>query len=595
MIAAPSENLLPWLLGRGKVVGKKRKGGEAAQLPAVLPPYPTRGARRAATALATQRQDELVAFLSALKIVARADTDYLAWFEMGAAIHDYDPGPNGLKIFQAASWLSEKHRTEWDQAKCEEKWVNEYGKRTDDQGVKRKTSIYLRALQLTEEAQSKLIENKEVAREVEEKPQQMNGHHSTHVTIFDAHQKIIFPDLNKLGKPVATCRNARVAIRGLGLTCENDLFHEKMKIGGQAIGEWAGELTDSSVQMLRVAVERAYHFDPGTVNAFDAATQECLQHTSDPICDYLDGLKWDGRKRLDRWLVDYLGAEDTPFNREVGKLTLVAAVRRARQPGCKFDQILVLEGSEGAGKSTAIEILAGTNNFSDQTILGLDDKGHQEALQGVWIYEIADLAGISKADVERIKAFASRTWDRARPAYGRRRFDKPRRCVFIGTTNNDTYLKSQTGNRRFWPVRCLRALLTELARDRDQLWAEAAMLEANGVSLLLPEKLWPHAAQIQDTRRDHDPWDDILAKIAGNTKDEATSCRVEVLGTDGRTMEWRISSRDVLDVVLKIPTEKQNDVTAKRVAYVMRRLGWFGPAAMKIGGAPVRGYARAKP
>ena len=222
-----------------------------------------------------------------------------------------------------------------------------------------------------------------------------------------------------------------------------------MLVGGRIIEQYAGELSDDTVQMLRVMIGQAYGFDPGLMNTHDGLVQECLQRPFDPVCAYLDGLKWDGVPRLDTWLSRYTGATDTPLHRAMSKASLTAAVRRARQPGAKFDAIIVLEGPEGRGKSAAIKILAGEDNFSDQTILPLGDKEQQEALQGVWLYEIADLTGISRAEVEKIKAFASRTIDRARPAYGRSRVDRARRCVFFATTNNETYLKSQTGNRRF--------------------------------------------------------------------------------------------------------------------------------------------------
>ena len=164
-------------------------------------------------------------------------------------------------------------------------------------------------------------------------------------------------------------------------------------------------------------------------------------------------LQWDGVERIGEWLTTYLGAKNTELNRAVGRIALIAQVRRARSPGCKFDQIIVLESPEGKDKSTALLTLAGgPENFSDQTILGQGDRDQQEALRGVWLYEIADLSNIRKAEVEDVKAFASRTHDRARPAYGRFRVDLPRRGVIWATTNNSEYLKSQTGNRRFWPI-----------------------------------------------------------------------------------------------------------------------------------------------
>lgn len=393
---------------------------------------------------------------------------------------------------------------------------------------------------------------------------------------------IRFPDTDKTGKKLATCRNARVAIDGLGIVCEHDTFHGKMLLGGHAIDQWAGELSDEAIQMLRVVIERQFRFDPGLVNAHDAAVQECLQHPFDPVRNFLTGLTWDGLPRIAGWLSTYLGAEDTRLNRAIGTLTLMAAVRRVRQPGCKFDQIIVLESPEGHGKSTAIEILAGAENFSDQTILTLDDKGQQEAVQGVWLYEIADFSGMSKADVDKVKAFASRKVDRARPAYGRARVDRPRRCLFFATTNEETYLKSLTGNRRFWSVRTGRIDLDSLARDRAQLWAEASLMEATGHSLALPESFWGEARSAQESRQEEDPWHSALAKITMDKTYETLS----------GGQEWRLSTAALLTGHLQIPADRQHGFTTKRLAYVMRQLGWEGPKVMWLGEQSTRGYTK---
>jgi hypothetical protein len=393
-----------------------------------------------------------------------------------------------------------------------------------------------------------------------------------------------WPDLNKTGKPSATCANARLAIETLGIDCRYDIFHDRKLVGGHVIEQWAGELSDHACQMLRVVIKERFGFDPGKENTNDAAVQLCLQHQFDPARKYLDGQEWDGTKRLDNWMVTYLGAENTELTRAIGRLALVAAVRRARQPRCKFDQISVLEGPEGTGKSSAIEILAGKENFSDQTILGLDDRQQQENMRGVWLYEIADLAGMSKADVDKVKAFASRLSDRARPAYGRQRLEQPRRCIFFATTNNETYLKSQTGNRRFWPVKTGEIDLAALRRDRDQLWAEAAYIEASGVPLNLTETLWPTAAIEQDKRRDPDPWDDILANVEGIVCDAPDGGREE-----------RISSTDLLKIHLNLPADKCTDAATKRVSHCMKRLGWERPPdAIRIPGikGKVRGFRR---
>jgi predicted P-loop ATPase len=390
------------------------------------------------------------------------------------------------------------------------------------------------------------------------------------------------PDLTEKGMPRGTCENTRLAIQALGIECRHDTFHDRMLLGGHIIGQWAGELSDDACLVMRNMIRERFNFEPNAATMLDAARQVCLRNQFDPVCDYLNGLKWDGVERLGSWLIDYLGPSETEFAREVGRCVLIAAVRRARMPGTKFDQIVVLEGPEGRNKSTTIKVMAGEENFSDQSILTENDKTQQELLKGIWLYEIADLTGIYKADVDRVKAFASRTHDRARPAYGRVVFNQPRRCVLFATTNNDTYLQSQTGNRRFWPIKTGRINVDLLRADRDQLWAEAAAEEAAGASIILPEALWPTAAQEQAQRLHLDPWTDKLAGIVGEF----------IPDPDGLGYEERISSNRLFEHKLNIAAERTNWATFNRLKNVMVHLGWNGPEQMRIGRTKVRGYWR---
>ena len=155
--------------------------------------------------------------------------------------------------------------------------------------------------------------------------------------------------------------NALVSIKMLRIECRYDVFHDQYLVEGPLLK--SGGSIDQKVLVVRSKIHKAFRFDPGTGNTFDAIMQLCLDNKFDPILDYLDALTWDGTPRLDRWLVTYAGAEDTELNREFGRIALVAAVRRARQPGIKFDPIIVLEGSMGTNKSKAIETLAGVENF----------------------------------------------------------------------------------------------------------------------------------------------------------------------------------------------------------------------------------------
>ena len=209
-----------------------------------------------------------------------------------------------------------------------------------------------------------------------------------------------------------------------------------------------------------------------------------------PIREWMLSLQWDGQLRIDKWLVHALGESPqslTPQRYEylslVGRYWLLGMVWRVMEPGCKFDYCPVLEGVGGLRKSTLVEVLAGAEYFSDTPFDMSRGKEAQEQVQGVWGYEIAELAALSKADVNAIKAFISSKVDRYRVAYGTTVESFPRQCVLTGTTNDDTYLRDRTGNRRFWPVPVRHVINTDwVQRPRGQLFAEAFALYLQGVA-----------------------------------------------------------------------------------------------------------------
>jgi hypothetical protein len=376
---------------------------------------------------------------------------------------------------------------------------------------------------------------------------------------------------DKRGIPHPTCPNARRALRALGVECRYDVFHDKHLVEGKVVTRVTN--LDYVVADLRRKIHAAFGFDPGEKNTRDAIIQLGVKNKFNPILDYLNALTWDGTPRLDRWLITYLGAEDTELNREFGRLALIAAVRRVRRPGTKFDPIIVLEGLMGTQKSTAIETLAGSENFSDQTILGARDREVQELLAGVWLYEIAELSNIRKTDVEHMRSFVSRTVDRARKAYGHFRVDQPRTPIMFATTNDNQYLKQ--ADRRFWPVKTNAIDIDALRRDRDQLWAETSTKEP-GTSIVLRHELWQTARIEQEAREESDPWDDKLINASGTIEQG----------------EERASSTDLLEIALGIHISKQRDIDYKRLGRCMRRLGWDGPKKTTIGGNQVKGYTR---
>jgi hypothetical protein len=196
-----------------------------------------------------------------------------------------------------------------------------------------------------------------------------------------------------------------------------------------------------------------------------------------PVREFLTGLEWDGQKRIETLFIDYVGAPDDSYHRAVGRLMTVAAVTRVFEPGHKFDTATILEGLQGKRKSTFISTLA-KSWFTELDGDFEDAKQMVELMAGSWLLEIPELSGFQKADVRHIKAFISRTTDKVRLAYARRAQEYPRQCIFIGSTNDDTYLKDETGGRRYWPVRCS---VDEIDTDRlagevDQIWAEAVVV-----------------------------------------------------------------------------------------------------------------------
>jgi putative DNA primase/helicase len=395
--------------------------------------------------------------------------------------------------------------------------------------------------------------------------------------------------------------NSLIAIKMLKIDCRYDIFHDRIHVTN--LDDIAtSESFDGFEQialLLRRRVLLEWGFDPGKQHMQDALRLECLEHTYDPVREYLDGLKWDGKRRIDEWLMKHCGADDTPLNRAFGRKWLIAGVRRVREPGCKFDPMLVLEGRrQGQGKSSLLKILAGGDeNFSDAEIIGADKKDQQESVQGVWIYEIAELEGMTKHDVTYVKLFLSKTHDRARPAYGHTRIDRARRCIFGGTTNDDTYLRDPTGNRRIWPVKVHINLidLDAVRRDRDQLWAEAAVAEATAEPLTIPPELWDAASIVQQARVAHDPWEDeIERKLARLRKDKVKDGAYWVDIDDNGDREWRVASSYLLgEFVLGIDVDRQTNAVTKRLAEVMRTLGWSkSPTAIRVGNAVCRGYTK---
>lgn len=314
-----------------------------------------------------------------------------------------------------------------------------------------------------------------------------------------------------------------VTIDNLVLILENDpnlkgsmamnLFTNKMCIVGDLPWRKCSDplngtsWTDADDAAIRRYVEKTYGlYSKGKLD--DAIMTTMDQNSFHPIRNYLSGLRWDGEQRAERLFIDVFGAQDDEYTRAVTRKWLTGAVTRVMRPGCKFDNMVVLVGAQGIGKSYMGKLL-GKNWYSD-TFNTFQGKESYEQLSGAWIIEMGELSAMKRAEVEGIKLFISKQEDMYRAAYAHHTKENKRQCVFYGTTNDDDFLRDRTGNRRFWPIRCSvtepsRSVFDLKPEDIDNIWAEVKVWYDEGESLYLDAKMSEQAAEVQQTYTEDDP------------------------------------------------------------------------------------------
>jgi len=288
--------------------------------------------------------------------------------------------------------------------------------------------------------------------------------------------------------------------------------------------------------------------------ALEAIEVTAKRHPFHPVQDYLRRLRWDGTPRLDSWLEDVFGVPSTPYHQAVGAKFLIAAVARAMRPGCQMDTMMVLMGKQGVGKTSAVRELLPDFAWYAETTESPANKDFYQSLRGKWIVEIGELHSFRNADWTKIKQMLSAKVDTYRASYAHFAKDYPRQCVFIGTTNDDTWNRDATGARRFWPVNVLDVNLDYVRHQRDQLWAEAFLRYTQG------EDWWTvpveEAADVQDSVYETDPWQEPIRKwLAKCGLPYVTSTTVMI---DGLQIE-----------VSKVDLKGQ-----RRVADCLKRLGY---------------------
>jgi hypothetical protein len=275
---------------------------------------------------------------------------------------------------------------------------------------------------------------------------------------------------------------------------------------------------DTEAQRLAEYLGRRHNLNPGKDQLFSAVEAAAQARAFHPVQEYLRATKWDGTPRLDTFLAKYFGAEDTPINGAMGRKWLISAVARAMRPGCKADYMLVLEGSQGRGKSTGFAALAGPGWFSDDFDASLiGDKDAVAKLRSKWIVEMPEAVAVRTSDVDDLKGYLSRTEDRCRLPFMRKAEDFPRQSVFCSTTNRTRYLHDATGGRRFWCVRGLQGRewvdRDGIARDRDQIWAEAMAAFSGGEAWYLTDAaMEAQAATAAEARFVVDSWESALRR-----------------------------------------------------------------------------------
>jgi predicted P-loop ATPase len=283
-----------------------------------------------------------------------------------------------------------------------------------------------------------------------------------------------------------------------------------------------------------------------------------------PVREYLDSLVWNKIPRIDDWLLLYLGADESDLTRAVGARWLISGVARIFEPGSKADCVLVIEGPQGRGKSSALHILGG-DWYSDD-VASVESKDAAIGIRGKWIVEFAELDSISRAASSRIKAFISRAEDNIRLPYDKHTTALPRECIFGGTVNHSEYLRDETGGRRFWPVVCGVINLDALRRDRDQLWAEAVVrYRAHERWWLDSDELNEAAEEEQDARFLQDSWEPVIEKWL--------EARIEMAKVDPNR-SYGTTTAEVLMGALNKPCGQWSHGDTIRVGAILKRLGW---------------------
>ena len=351
-------------------------------------------------------------------------------------------------------------------------------------------------------------------------------------------------------------QNIATAITSLGVSLRLNTFTGLTEVAGLPAG-FGPLLDDAGAVQIRLTIHERFSFLPPRDLFEDVLVKLAHDGAYHPVKTYLSGLVWDGKLRLDKAFARYLGGEQSAYSAEIGRCFFVSLVARIFSRGCQSDHMVILEGAQGTMKSQACRTIASDDWFSDSLPAISDHKDLSEHIRGKWLIEIAELSAMNKTETNTLKAFLTRRVEKYRPSYGKRQVVEPRECSFVGTVNDDQYLKDASGARRFWPYATGFIDLKALKADRNQLFAEAVDQYRKGA------RWWPsqqfEASDIRDQQEQRyveDGWGDPIAKYLDNL------------------MKKRVTVGEIARDVVAVDLAHLSPAHTQRIRAILARLGW---------------------
>ena len=375
-------------------------------------------------------------------------------------------------------------------------------------------------------------------------------------------------DINKGGKYLPSYNNCMLFLSQSDMKIRHNDFASFIEIDGHRYQD---------IDTIKIKEQmRGIKLEPSVKTIDEAVQSISLQNRYHPVLDYLNGLKWDGKQRVENWLTEYCGVPRCQYSEFVSRLALLAPIYRVFEPGCQYDTMIILEGDQGIGKSRLCRVLGG-QWYKAISLLGHDHNTVQ-LMKSAWIIEVAELSVFAKRDIESLRAFLSNPVDSARFAYARNDVVIPRQSAFIGTINPDSngYLMDATGNRRFLPVFLHKVDVEGFEKARDQLFAEAVAMYKKKMPIHIDNsELNDLVVANQKDREFHDDWSCSIVNYVNNTQS---------------TRDWKMTSCEVYVSAIGGEPKNFNKAVSIRVGNILKKLGCEAATPKRLNGILGRYY-----